>query len=86
MNKVLLITLLACLTGTFTVCGSKKPELEKDNYADYGFIRGVRGMWGSSYDTQTVRQLMLTDLVNDKTLQSIGIFHGNRTLITSQQY
>lgn len=38
-----------------------------DTYADYGLIRGVRGMWGSSYDTQTGRQLLLTDVVKDMT-------------------
>lgn len=38
-----------------------------DSYADYGFIEDFRGMWGSSYDTQTGQQLVLTDVIKDMT-------------------
>ena len=38
-----------------------------DSYANYGFIRGVRGMVGSNYDTQTGQQLALTDVIKDMT-------------------
>jgi len=38
-----------------------------DSYADYGFVDDFRGMWGSSYDTQTGQQLVLTDVIKDMT-------------------
>ena len=38
-----------------------------DSYADYGFINDFRGMWGSSYDTQTGQELFLNDVIKDMT-------------------
>lgn len=40
-------------------------SLLSDSYADYGFIRDFRGMWGSNYDVQTGEQLLLSDVVFD---------------------
>ena len=36
-----------------------------DSYADYGWIEDYRGMHGTAYDTQTGRQLALTDVVKE---------------------
>lgn len=38
-----------------------------DSYADYGFIEDFRGMQGSNYDTQTGKQLVLSDVIKDMT-------------------
>ncbi len=40
-------------------------SLLSDSYADYGFIEDFRGMWGSNYDTQTGKELLLSDVVLD---------------------
>ena len=36
-----------------------------DSYADYGFIEDFRGMWGSNYDVQTGKELLISDVVLD---------------------
>lgn len=36
-----------------------------DSYADYGFIEDFRGMWGSNYDVQTGKELLLSDVILD---------------------
>lgn len=36
-----------------------------DSYADYGNIEDFRGMWGSSYDVQTGKELLLSDVILD---------------------
>ena len=40
-------------------------SLLSDSYADYGFIEDFRGMWGSNYDVQTGKELLLSDVVLD---------------------
>ncbi len=36
-----------------------------DSYADYGSIEDFRGMWGSNYDVQTGKELLLSDVILD---------------------
>ncbi len=36
-----------------------------DSYADYGLIEDFRGMWGSNYDVQTGKELLLSDVILD---------------------
>jgi len=40
-------------------------SLVTDSYADYGFIEDFRAMWGSSYDVQTGKELLLSDVILD---------------------
>ena len=40
-------------------------SLLTDSYSDYGFIDDFRGMWGSNFDVQTGKELVLSDVILD---------------------
>lgn len=40
-------------------------SLLTDSYSDYAFIDDFRGLWGSNYDVQTGKELILTDVILD---------------------
>lgn len=59
----------------------------EDSYADYGFIEEFRGMWGSNYDVQTGKELMLSEVLLDmEAIPGIVLKELNEYIRTGDAY